>query len=121
LGEGGWTLLLHAGDTLEVDALARLHLLLDEPDAEGACVVYFDHDELDAQGRLATPYFKPDFNHDLLLSYPYVGRALAVRNDWALPLLAGQGDGPFDLALAYRLALKAARGRCVISRRRCCT
>jgi len=25
LGEGGWTLLLHAGDTLEVDALARLH------------------------------------------------------------------------------------------------
>lgn len=108
LGEEGWTLLLHAGDTLETDALARLHLLLSEPEAEGARVVYFDHDELDAQGRLATPYFKPDFNHDLLLSYPYVGRALAVRNDWALPLLAGQGDGPFDLALAYRLALSAA-------------
>ncbi|MCD6663412.1 MAG: glycoside hydrolase family 99-like domain-containing protein [Comamonas sp.] len=108
LGEEGWTLLLHAGDTLETDALARLHLLLGEPEAEGACVVYFDHDELDAEGQLTTPYFKPDFNHDLLLSYPYVGRALAVRNDWALPLLAGQGDGPFDLALAYRLALSAA-------------
>src|SRR5690606_4981329 len=101
-------LLLNAGDALENDALTRLDLLLREPLADGACVVYFDHDEFDIHGELRAPYFKPDFNYDLLLSYPYVGRALAVRTGWARPWLAEHGDRPFDLTLAYRLALKAA-------------
>ena len=107
-GGPGWTLLLNAGDTLEPDALAQLERLLLETAAGTTRLVYTDHDELDADGTPDTPYFKPDFNHDLLLSYPYMGRALAVRNDWAQVLLAAHGSRSYDLALAYRLALRAA-------------
>jgi GT2 family glycosyltransferase len=108
LDDQGWTLLLNAGDTLEQDALARLELLLIDPSSSAACVVYFDHDELDIDGQPDAPHFKPDFNLDLLLSYPYVGRALAVRSRWAKPLLAEHRHLAFDLTLAYRLTLQAA-------------
>lgn len=101
-----WTLLLAPGDTLEMDALARLEQAVAAADAAGLRLVYSDHDELDSAGRPEHPFFKPDFNHALLLSYPYVGRALLVRTAWARPLLAASG-GRFDLTLAYRLALQA--------------
>lgn len=101
-----WTLLLAPGDTLEVDALARLEQAVAAAYATGLNLVYSDHDELDGSSRPEHPFFKPDFNPDLLLCYPYVGRALMVRNDWARPLL-GDSGGRFDLTLAYRLALSA--------------
>jgi len=101
-----WTLLLAPGDTLEVDALARLEQAVAAADSSGLRLVYSDHDELDGAGRPEHPFFKPDFNHALLLSYPYVGRALLVRTAWARPQLAASG-GRFDLRLAYRLALQA--------------
>lgn len=101
-----WTLLLSAGDTLEPDALQRVEQAIAAADTPALKVLYTDHDELDAAGLPANPSFKPGFNHDLLLSCPYVGRALVVRTRWAQESLA-QSGGRLDLALSYRLALLA--------------
>lgn len=101
-----WTLLLCEGDTLENDALLLLERTIAHQATDATRIVYFDHDEMDAQGLLAAPHFKPDFNHDLLLSYPYMGRALLVRTDWALSHLNNTSPH-FNLPLAYRLALQA--------------
>ncbi len=107
----GWTLLLAPGDTLQPDALTLIERALLASPAE-ARVVYGDHAERVATGDPAgfnlSPQFKPAFNHELLLSLPYVGRAIAVRNDWAVSWLE-QSDGRNDLACAYRLALAAVR------------
>lgn len=102
-GHEQWILGLAAGDTLAEDALFCLSRRID---ASGeAPVIYFDHDELDANGRFANPAYKPAANPDLLRSTPYTGRALLVRSDW----LAREHGGvpPCDLASAYRLALRA--------------
>ncbi len=104
----GWTLLLCEGDVLEPEAIVLLQRALIQAGATDALIAYFDHDEMGAQDKSRTPYLKPALNPDLLLSYPYMGRALAVRTDWAQPLLEESG-GVFDLVFAYRLMLKALR------------
>lgn len=101
-----WTLLLCEGDILEDDALLLLEQGIARKASDKALVVYFDHDEIGPQELPAEPHFKPDFNHDLLLSYPYMGRALAVRTNWARPHLI-DAAGIFNLPLAYHLALQA--------------
>lgn len=104
----GWTLLVCPGDRLEIDALLLIERAINKANKKTALLAYFDHDELQAELSRHSPHFKPSFNPDLLLSYPYMGRALAVRTDWAQPLLE-QAGGVFDLVLAYRLMLKALR------------
>jgi GT2 family glycosyltransferase len=71
---GGWFYLLRAGDRLAESAL----LVLAERVAtmpEIRCV-YSDEGAL-VEGASLEPVFKPDFNVDLMRSYPYVGRAIA--------------------------------------------
>ena len=104
----GWTLLLCEGDVLEDDALLLLEQSIARHGTDATRIVYFDHDEIDAQGAPHAPNFKPDFNYDLLLSYPYMGRTLAVRTSWARAHL-DTAAGHFNLPLAYRLALQAYR------------
>lgn len=101
-----WTLLLAAGDLLEEDALLLLEKTIAQTCSDTTRLVYFDHDELESGGTFANPHLKPDFNHDLLLSYPYMGRSMAVRAGWAHSLLASS-RGRFDVVLGYRLALQA--------------
>lgn len=71
-----WFYLLCAGDRLVDPAL----LMLAERIAmcPGALCVYSDEGAL-REGGAAEPVFKPDFNLDLLRSYPYVGRNLAFQ------------------------------------------
>ena len=71
---GDWIYLLRAGDVLSESALLVLaERITAIPNL--ACV-YSDEGEL-KEGRSFEPVFKPDFNLDLLRSYPYVGRSLA--------------------------------------------
>lgn len=100
-----WTLLLCEGDVLESDALLLLERAIVRQASGATKLVYFDHDELGADGRQTGVHYKPDFNQDLLLSYPYMSRAIAIRTEWARAQLL-QATGPFNLALAYHLALK---------------
>jgi O-antigen biosynthesis protein len=101
-----WTVLLREGDVLENDALLLLERSALQNTDGKTLIIYFDHDEIDAKGHLFAPNLKPEFNLDLLLSYPYMGRAIAVRTSWAKPFLE-QANGLFDLGCVYRVMLRA--------------
>jgi glycosyltransferase involved in cell wall biosynthesis len=78
-----WFYVLRAGDRLVEPAL----LLLAEKisaSPEALCV-YSDEGRL-RDGESVDPILKPDFNLDLMRSYPYVGRALAFQREQFLAL-----------------------------------
>lgn len=88
-GADEWVYLLRAGDRLSESAL----LVLAERIAvlpRLACI-YSDEGAW-SDGLPCEPVFKPDFNIDLMRSYPYVGRALAFSCE------ALQAAGGFDAA-----------------------
>lgn len=95
-----WLLPLYAGDELAEHALL---LLADRIGAqpELACC-YVDEDVRQSDGY-DQPLFKPDFNLDLLRSYPYIGRTLAMSRQALLALGGLNADfGPLahcDLVL----------------------
>jgi O-antigen biosynthesis protein len=62
---------------LTPDALGELALFAAEhPESD---VVYSDHDRLDENGQRLSPWFKPDWSPELLLSCMYLGPAWMVR------------------------------------------
>ncbi|EIK93158.1 group 2 family glycosyltransferase [Pseudomonas sp. M47T1] len=73
-----WFCLLRAGDELTAHALLLLAERIAERDSMQAC--YWDEDALETDGHRA-PVFRPDFNLDMLRSYPYVGRGLAFSRE----------------------------------------
>jgi len=75
---------LGAEDILAHDALALLAGGASSADVD---IVYSDEDGLDDTGGRCRPVFKPDWDPDLLLAYPYLGDAIAVRRS----LLDGLG------------------------------
>lgn len=78
-----WFYLLRAGDRLVQPAL----LVMAERIAFSHNVLCFYSDEGGLSlGESAEPAFKPDFNLDLMRSYPYVGRALAFEREGFLAL-----------------------------------
>ncbi|TLP62870.1 MULTISPECIES: glycosyltransferase [Pseudomonas] len=83
LPEADWIYLLRAGDQLDEAAL----LLLAERAAvfPGVACIYSD-EGCWVDGKPGEPVFKPDFNLDLLRSYPYVGRTLAFARDAVVDL-----------------------------------
>lgn len=73
-----WFYLLRAGDRLVEPAL----LVMAERivSSANALCIYSDEGGL-CEGESAEPAFKPDFNLDLMRSYPYVGRSLAFQRE----------------------------------------
>jgi glycosyltransferase involved in cell wall biosynthesis len=94
-----WCYLLQAGDRLVKPALLMLAERIAINDALRC--IYSDEGAL-REGESAEPVFKPDFNLDLLRSYPYVGRTLAFSRQ---ALLAMDGFDPQFAALAPQDAL----------------
>ena len=93
-----WFYLLRAGDRLVAPAL----LVMAERIAFSRTLtcLYSDEGGL-RQGESAEPAFKPDFNLDLMRSYPYVGRALAFERE-AFP---GAGRFRFASSASWRLTM----------------
>lgn len=89
-----WFYLLQAGDRLQESAL----LILAERVANTPAMLcaYSDEGAL-VEGESSEPVFKPDFNLDLMRSYPYVGRALAFSRE---RFMAEGGFDPFHGELA---------------------
>lgn len=81
--QADWLLPIWAGDELDEHALL---ILADHVAAQAdlACC-YVDEDALGPDGY-EQPLLKPDINLDLLRSYPYMGRTLAIRRDTLLAL-----------------------------------
>lgn len=69
-------------------------------------LLYGDHDLVTARGRRHSPLFKPDFSPELLLSVPYLGPLLVMREN----LLARLGDPDPGLgdAMVWDLELRLA-------------
>ena len=69
-------------------------------------MIYSDEDKIDDAGRRFDPYFKPDFDHDLLLAQNFVSHLGAYRRDLLLRL-GGMREG-FEGSQDHDLVLRAA-------------
>ena len=98
---GEFVVLLDHDDLLTPDALAEIaYVIADRDDVD---VIYSDEDKIDESDRVGQPYFKPDWDPDLLLSYPYLGHVTAVRHE-VLSRIGGfrsefDGSQDFDVML----------------------
>lgn len=102
-GVGNYICFLDSGDTLEPNALyAYARTAVDNPDVD---VIYCDEDRIAADSTLVQPFFKPDFDIDLLRNRNYLHHFLALRKE-LLALLNMDSLG-FDKASRYDLALRA--------------
>lgn len=97
---GEWVALLDHDDELEPTALAAmLAAVTDDTD-----VVYSDHDLLRADGRYASPSYKPDFSPERLRSQNYITHFLMARR--ALVDEVGGFRAGFDGAQDHDLVLR---------------
>jgi len=77
LAEGEFVALLDHDDELAPEALYQVVRRLNaESDLD---LLYSDEDKLDLEGRRETPFFKPDWSPDLLLSMNYICHLTVVR------------------------------------------
>ena len=103
IATGEWVALLDHDDELAKHALYMVaHEINQYPEA---MFIYSDEDKIDKQGKRYDPYFKPDWNPDLFLSYNYVTH-LAVYETKLLKKLGGfregyEGSQDYDLALRF--------------------
>jgi GT2 family glycosyltransferase len=99
---GEWVVMLDQHDVLAEHAL---YLVADAVNADpDAAIVYSDEDEIDGDGRRSRPYFKPDWDYDLLLGTNLLGHLAAYRTE--LVREAGGVREGFDGALERDLALR---------------
>lgn len=100
---GEFVCLLGEGDLLAPDALWCLEQeLIANPDAD---LLYTDEDRIE-RGHHVKPFFKPDWDYDLLMGLDYVGGLLAVRANLLreMPTMDRELDG----AQSYYLTLFAS-------------
>jgi len=104
LATGSFVGLLDHDDELSEHALYLVACALERhPSAD---VLYSDEDKLDERGRRCLPYFKPDWNPDLLLEQNYTTHFAVYRRE-LLTRLRGFRTG-FEGSQDYDLILRAA-------------
>lgn len=113
-GKQGWLVLLAPGTVLRPGALAAVEVALDQrSDPWLPDLISADEDRLDAAGRRADPWFKPDYTPESFWSTPW----LASLSIWRLDWLRARGLPPPPAApehgLAWQLQALAAAPRCL--------
>jgi glycosyltransferase involved in cell wall biosynthesis len=104
LAVGEFVALLDHDDLLSETALYEIAVELDaHPDAD---VIYSDSDSIDDAGRRSEPYFKTDWNPDLMLGYNIVNHLGAYRR--SLVEEVGRLRVGFEGGKDYDLMLRAA-------------
>lgn len=104
MARGDFVLLMDHDDLLPARALHDVAALVRQhPDLD---IAYSDEDKIDAQGRRFAPYFKPDFDPDLLLAQNLVSH-LGVYSKRLLRRIGGLRPG-FNGSQDHDLALRAA-------------
>lgn len=95
---------IDAGDTLERHALAWI--ALDIINYPKTVILYPDEDSIDKNGIRKNPWFKPDWNPDLFLSYP--DNIIGNFGIYKLSMVrqANGFYGEYDLAQKFDLALR---------------
>ena len=113
LADGEFVALMDHDDLLPEHALYEVAVEINaHPDVD---LIYSDEDHLDESGRRNNPYFKPDWDPDLLLTHNFVSH-LGVYRRSILSRLGGfrlgfEGSQDYDLALRVSLATSADRIR----------
>lgn len=103
MASGDFVALMDHDDVLAPHALLLVALVVGaDPDAR---LLYSDSDDLDIRGRRCNPFFKPDWNYDLLLGQNYFNH-LTVYCRALLAELGGFRTA-FDASQDYDLALRA--------------
>jgi len=97
---------LEPGDELARDAVAHLSAALVDAD-----VAYADEDRFSSDGLVTAPVFKPDWSPELLLSWCYIGRPVALR---VAPVIAAGGiralsHGDWEHDLLLRVTERTSR------------
>ena len=100
---GTFVVLLDHDDVLEPEALAEIAAGV--TDGDDVDVLYSDEDKLDELGRRYQPHFKPDWDPDLLLAYPYLGHVTVIRR--SLLEAVGGFRPEFDGSQDYDVMLRA--------------
>ncbi|MEO1884214.1 MAG: glycosyltransferase family 2 protein, partial [Methyloprofundus sp.] len=109
LVEADYVALMDHDDLLTPDALYWVaKTIRQNPDVQ---LIYSDEDKMDLQGKRYAPYFKPDWNPELLLSHNYICH-LGVYKTEKIKVLGGfdsafDGAQDYDLVLRYMAELKA--------------
>lgn len=102
--KGDFTAILNPNDELPQHALYMAAAVLNEkpfPD-----LIYSDEDRIDENGLRSDPYFKPDWNPDLLNSQNYTSRLSFYRTETLFS--AGGLPEDFDESKAWDLALRVS-------------
>jgi GT2 family glycosyltransferase len=103
LAGGPFITLLDHDDELPPHALYMVAAeLAAHPDAE---ILFSDEDKIDEDGRRFAPYFKSDYNPDLLLSHNMIGHLIVYRRA-LIDRIGGFRTG-FEGSQDYDLALRA--------------
>jgi glycosyltransferase involved in cell wall biosynthesis len=104
LATGEWIALLDQDDLLAEHALAVVAATIAEyPDAG---LIYSDEDKIDESGSHCCPFFKPDWNAELLLGQNYISH-LGIYRCALLREIGGFREG-YDGAQDYDVALRCA-------------
>ena len=102
LVDAEYVALMDHDDLLTPDALYWVaKAILKNPDAQ---LIYSDEDKMDLQGKRYAPYFKPDWNPELLLSHNFICHLGVYKTEQVRTL--GGFDSAFDGAQDYDLALR---------------
>jgi O-antigen biosynthesis protein len=109
LAVGEFVGLLDHDDELSPDALFEVVTHLNED--RSADLIYSDEDKLDTDGRRVEPFFKPDWNPDLLLSMNYITHFTVVRRSLLRDIggLRGAFDGSQDYDMLLRITERTDR------------
>lgn len=108
IARGDFVVFCDHDDTIEPDALYRYaRVIHDAPDTD---LIYCDEDKI-CDGHHLSPFFKPDWNIDLLCSMNYVCHMLAVRTEIVneLPAEYVECDGAQDHFLTLFAGERARR------------
>ena len=113
LARGEWVVLMDHDDLIPRDALYELAAeAVAHPEAQ---VIYSDEDKIDGKNRRYSPYFKPDFDPDLLLGQNLLSHLTAYRRDLVLSVggfrEGFEGSQDHDLALRTTAACDPAAVR----------
>src|SRR5712664_1507174 len=113
LARGELLLVLDETDLLREHSLYMFASELNaEPEAQ---LVYADEDSINPAGERSNPRFKPDWNPDLLCSFNYISRFVAIRTDLVKSVggfrsgIAGQEE--LDLLLLFTSTLDSPKIR----------
>ena len=103
MAHGDWVVLMDHDDLLDQDALLELAVEINR--YPGSQIIYSDEDKIDGLGTRFGPYFKPDFDPDLLLGQNMISHMGAYRRDLLLAI-GGFREG-FEGSQDHDLALRA--------------